>query len=70
VSTTSPVAERPWPAARAEIVMSPFLNPSIVALLRQGAVGGANRPDRRLWRSARFAPMPPGTDSARPTDRF
>jgi hypothetical protein len=45
------------------------LKPSIVALLRQGAVGGANRRDRQ-WRSARFAPMPPGTDSARPADHF
>ena len=50
--------------------MSPLLNPSFVALLRQGGVGGANRRDRRLWRSARFAPMPPGTDTARPAAHF
>jgi hypothetical protein len=41
---------------------------SFVALLRQGGVGGANRNDRRLWRSVRFAPMPSGTDTARPAD--
>jgi hypothetical protein len=64
------VAERPYPATRAEIVMSPVLSPSFVAFLRQGGVGGANRRDPRMWRSARFAPMPPGTDTARPAGQF
>ena len=53
-----------------EIVMSPFLTPSFGANLRQGGVGNANRSDRRRCRSVRFAPMPRGTDTARPAGRF
>jgi hypothetical protein len=50
------------------IGMTLFLKSSFDAFLRQGGVGGANRNDRRLWRSVRFAPMPGSTDTARPAD--
>jgi hypothetical protein len=51
-----------------EIAMRLSLNSSYVVLVRQGDVGGANRNDRRLWPSVRFAPMPGGTDTAHPAD--
>ena len=51
-----------------EIAMRLSLNSSYVVLVRQGDVGGANRHERRLWRSVRFAPMPGGTDTAHPAD--
>ena len=35
--------------------------------LCHGRVAGANRMDRRLWRSSRFAPTPNGRDAARLT---
>ena len=46
-----------------------FLTPPFDTSLRQGGVGGANRSDRRPYRSLVFAPMPRGTDTARPADR-
>jgi hypothetical protein len=48
--------------------MTLSLKSSFVVLLRQGGVGGANRNDRRLWRSVRFAPVGGSTDTARPAD--
>ncbi len=36
------------------------------ARLRDGGVAGANRTDRNLRRSCRFAPTPRGSDTARP----
>ncbi len=41
--------------------------PSLGARLRHGRVAGANRIDRLLWRTSRFAPTPNGRDTARPT---
>jgi hypothetical protein len=49
--------------------MSLFLTRSFYTRLRQGGVGDANRGDRPLCRSAAFASMPRGTDTARPADR-
>jgi hypothetical protein len=42
--------------------------PSFDTSLRQGGVGGAKLSDRRHCRSLAFAPMPSGTDIARPAD--
>jgi hypothetical protein len=41
--------------------------PSFGACLGHGGVAGANRTDRRLWRSPWFAPRLDGRDTARPT---
>ena len=53
--------------SRSRLNMLPSLIPSFGACLCHGGVAGANRIDRRLWRSSRFAPTPSGTDTARPT---
>jgi hypothetical protein len=62
------------PAARAtgsrETAMRVSSTPSFGACLRHGGVGGANRGDCPSGRSLRFSPLPFGTDTASPADRF
>jgi hypothetical protein len=53
-----------------EVVMWLSSIPSFGACLRHGGVEGANRGDCPLGLSKRFAPMPLGTDTGRPADRF
>ena len=60
---------RSSPLVAREIAMSLFIIPSFDTHLCQGGLGGANRSDRRPCRSVLFAPMPRGTDTARPADR-
>jgi len=48
--------------------MSLFFIPSFDTSLDQGGVGGANRSDRRPFRSVAFAPTPSGAGTARLAD--
>ena len=53
-----------------DMVMWHSSTPSFGACLRHGGVGGANRGDCPSGLSTQFAPMPPGTDTARSADRL
>jgi hypothetical protein len=64
------IAVGSFTTGRARSLMWLSSTPSFAACPNHGGVGGASRNDRPSWQSMRFAPMPRGTDTAGPADRF